>query len=45
MMAVFSPGYMLTLYNHPWGKTLIAAAIVCLVLAQLVIRKIVDIKI
>jgi tight adherence protein B len=45
MMAIFSPGYMLTLYNHPWGKTLIAAAIGCLVLAQLVIRKIVDIKI
>jgi tight adherence protein B len=45
MMTVFSPGYMLTLYHHPWGKTLIAAAIGCLVLAQLVIRKIVDIKI
>jgi tight adherence protein B len=45
MMTVFSPGYMLTLYTHPWGKTLIAAAIGCLVLAQLVIRKIVDIKI
>ena len=45
MMAIFSPGYMLTLYNHPWGKTLIAAAIGCLVLAQVVIRKIVNIKI
>jgi tight adherence protein B len=45
MMTIFSPGYMQTLYNHPWGKTLIAAAIGCLVLAQLVIRKIVDIKI
>jgi tight adherence protein B len=45
MMTIFSPGYMLTLYNHPWGKTMIAAAIGCLVLAQLVIRKIVDIKI
>jgi tight adherence protein B len=45
MMAIFSPGYMLTLYNHPWGKTLIAGAIGCLVLAQVVIRKIVDIKI
>jgi len=45
MMSIFSPGYMLTLYNHPWGKTLIAAALGCLVLAQLVIRKIVDIKI
>ena len=45
MMAMFSPGYMLTLYNHPWGKTLIAGAIGCLVLAQVVIRKIVNIKI
>ena len=45
MMMVFSPGYMMTLYNHPYGKTLIAGAIGCLVLAQLVIRKIVDIKI
>jgi tight adherence protein B len=44
MMMVFSPGYMQTLYFHPWGKTLIAGAIACLVLAQLVIRKIVDIK-
>jgi tight adherence protein B len=44
MMMVFSPGYMQTLYFHPWGKTLIAGAIGCLVLAQLVIRKIVDIK-
>ena len=45
MMTIFSPGYMLTLYNYPWGKTLIAGAIGCLVLAQLVIRRIVDIKI
>jgi tight adherence protein B len=44
MMMVVSPGYMQTLYFHPWGKTLIAGAIGCLVLAQLVIRKIVDIK-
>ncbi len=44
MMMVFSPGYMQTLYFHPWGKTLIAGAIACLVLAQVVIRKIVDIK-
>jgi tight adherence protein B len=45
MMMFFSPGYMQTLYYHPWGKTLIAGAIGCLVLAQVVIRKIVDIKI
>jgi Flp pilus assembly protein TadB len=36
---------MQTLFEHPMGKTLIAGAIGCLVLAQLVIRKIVDIKI
>jgi tight adherence protein B len=45
MMTIFSPGYMQTLFQHPMGKTLIAGAIGCLVLAQLVIRKIVDIKI
>ncbi len=45
MMTIFSPGYMQTLYQHPWGKSLIAGAIGCLVLAQFVIRKIVDIKI
>jgi tight adherence protein B len=45
MMTIVSPGYMQTLYYHPWGKTLIAGAVGCLVLAQLVIRKIVDIKI
>ncbi|HYV62870.1 MAG TPA: type II secretion system F family protein [Bryobacteraceae bacterium] len=44
MMTIFSPSYMLTLYNHPMGKTLIAGAIGCLILAQVVIRKIVDIK-
>lgn len=44
MMFLVSPGYMETLYNHPWGKTLIAGAAGCLVLAQMVIRKIVDIK-
>ena len=45
MMTIVSPGYMMTLYHHPWGKTLIAGAVGCLVLAQLVIRKIVDIKV
>jgi tight adherence protein B len=44
MMMIVSPGYMEVLFNHPWGKNLITAAIVCLVLAHLVIRKIVDIK-
>lgn len=45
MMLVVSPGYMQVLFNHPYGKNLITAAVVCLVLAQLIIRKIVDIKV
>ena len=45
MMMIVSPDYMMVLFNHPWGKDLIAAAIVCLILAHVVIQKIVDIKI
>ncbi len=45
MMMIVSPGYMQVLFNHPWGKNLITAAVVCLVLAHLVIRKLVDIKV
>jgi tight adherence protein B len=45
MMMFVSPQYMVVLYDHPWGKNLIAAAIGCLVLAHFVIRKIVDIEI
>jgi tight adherence protein B len=45
MMLMVSPGYMMVLYQHPWGKNLIGAAVGCLVLAHFVIRKIVDIKI
>jgi tight adherence protein B len=45
MMMIVSPQYMQILYHHPWGKNLIAAAIVCLVLAHFVIRKLVDIEI
>ncbi len=45
MMMWVSPGYMQVLYHHPNGKNLITAAIVCLVLAHLAIRKIVDIKV
>jgi tight adherence protein B len=45
MMLVVSPGYMQILFNHPMGKTLITAAIICLVLAHVVIRKLVDIKV
>ncbi len=45
MMMYVSPGYMQVLYNHPNGKDLITAAVVCLILAHLVIRKIVDFKV
>jgi len=45
MMMIVSPGYMQVLFNHPWGKNLITAAVVCLVLAHIVIRKLVDIKV
>jgi tight adherence protein B len=45
MMMVVSPDYMSVLYHHPLGKTLIGAAIGCLVLAQVIIRKIVDIQV
>lgn len=45
MMMIVSPGYMQTLFNHPWGKNLIAASVICLLLAHFVIRKLVDIQI
>jgi tight adherence protein B len=45
MMMYVSPGYMEVLYHHPYGKNLISAAVVCLILAHFVIRKIVDIKV
>jgi tight adherence protein B len=45
MMMWVSPDYMMVLWNYPWGKNLIAAAVACLVLAHVVIRKIVDIEI
>ena len=44
MMFFVSPGYMDILFDHPWGMNLIAAAVICLVLAHFVIRKLVDIK-
>jgi len=45
MMMFVSPTYMMVLYNHPWGKDMIAGAVGALILAHFVIRKIVDIKI
>jgi len=44
MMMVVSPNYIAELFTHPWGKHMIAAAAICLVLAHLVIRKLVDIE-
>jgi tight adherence protein B len=45
MMIVVSPGYEQVLYNDPMGKNLIIAAVLCLILAHFIIRKIVDIKV
>jgi tight adherence protein B len=45
VMAIVSPVYIAVLLAHPYGKHLIGAAIVCLILAHIVIRKIVDIRI
>ncbi|MBK5292931.1 MAG: type II secretion system F family protein [Acidobacteriia bacterium] len=45
MMAYVNPSYLVVLWTHPSGKSMIFAAIGCLVLAHFVIRKLVDIKI
>jgi tight adherence protein B len=45
MMMVVNPSYLTILVYHPYGKYLISGAILCLVLAHVVIRRIVDIKI
>jgi tight adherence protein B len=45
VMAVVYPAYFLILLRHPYGKPLIFAALVCLLLARFAIRRIVDIKI
>lgn len=45
IMMVVSPDYIGVLFTHPYGKHLIAAAIVCLFLAHFIIRKLVDIEI
>jgi tight adherence protein B len=44
IMMVVNPSYMAVLIYHPYGKYLIAGAVVCLVLAHFVIRRIVDIR-
>ena len=45
MMTFVSPGYMQVLFHHPWGKDLIAASVLCLLLAHFVISRIVDIEV
>jgi tight adherence protein B len=45
MMMVVNPTYLTILVDHPYGKYLISGAIICLVLAHIVIRRIVDIKV
>lgn len=44
VMMMVNPSYLAILVYHPYGKYLIAAAIGCLLVAHLVIRRIVDIK-
>lgn len=43
MMLAVSPEYISMLFTHPWGKHMIAAAAICLVLAHVVIGRIVRI--
>jgi tight adherence protein B len=45
MMMIVNPSYLTVLVYSPYGKYLISGAIICLVLAHIVIRRIVDIKI
>lgn len=45
IMAFVNPSYLQVLITDEHGKYLIAGAVVCLALAQLVIRRIVDIKV
>ena len=44
MMLAVSPEYISMLFTHPWGKHMIAAAAICLVLAHIVIGRIVRIE-
>jgi tight adherence protein B len=45
VMTVVNPPYLRVLIDYPSGKYLIAAAVVCLVAAHFVIRRVVDIRI
>jgi tight adherence protein B len=44
-MTLTNPAQMAILWVHPLGRNLIAAAVICLVLAHVVIRKLVDIRV
>ena len=44
VMSFVNPGYLGILINHPRGNDLILAAVACIITAQLVIRKIVNVK-
>jgi tight adherence protein B len=44
VMSVVNPSYLAILIYHPYGKFMIVGAVLCLVTAHLVIRRIVDIK-
>jgi len=45
VMIFVNPSFMAVLFNHPYGKYMIAAALGCLLLAHFIIRRIVDIRI
>ena len=44
VMTLVNPSYLAVLFYHAYGKYLIAGAVACLILAHVVIRRIVDIK-
>ena len=45
IMGVVNPSYLGILFTNEYGKYLVAAAVICLVAAHFVIRRIVDIKV
>ena len=44
VMLVVNPSYLVVLVDHEYGKYLIAGAVACLIMAHVIIRRIVDIK-
>lgn len=45
IMGIVNPSYLSVLFTNAYGKLLLVAAIICLALAHIVIRRIVDIKV